>query len=170
MRPELRGRLFVTGLTRLAMLVSIAWLGACAQSGPLSKISETERLFIEAATTWDLDRDGVVTCDEWKRYSGALFHDVDANRDGNLSREEYQRLAGIDRLFQVVGFEHFDADKNGSVSHQEITEKPNPAFALMDKNKDCRLTSDEIRTPTGTPSVARGPDAGQQPSSTGQRR
>ncbi len=151
--------------------LAVVLLAACAGGGgPLSKISATERIFIEAATTWDLDRDGAVSCDEWKRYAGVLARDADANRDGNLTRDEYQKLAGVDRLFQVAGFEHFDADKNGLVSLQELTEKPNPAFVLMDKNQDCRLTTDEIRTPTGTPSVARAPDAGQQPSTTGQRR
>lgn len=135
-------------------------LSACAQGGPLSKISETERIFVEAAMTRDLNKDGAVTCDEWKSYAGGLFRDADVNHDGQLSREEYQRISSIDRLFQVAGFEHFDADRNGQVTLQELTEKPNPAFVLMDKNKDCRLTQDEIRSPTGAPSVARGPDAG----------
>jgi hypothetical protein len=38
---------------------------------------------------------------------------------------------------------YFDADGDGRLSLAEMTDKPNPAFALLDKNGDCVLSADE---------------------------
>ena len=47
----------------------------------------------------------------------------------------------------------------------ELTERPNPAFAYLDRNKDCRLTADERPTPLtgrGGPSAKDLPPGGPQ--------
>ena len=68
---------------------------------------------------------------------------ADANRDGILTRQEFAALARSDRLFEVAGFDYFDANADGRLSLSEMTDKPNPAFQLLDKNGDCVLTAEE---------------------------
>jgi hypothetical protein len=42
--------------------------GCSSSSSPFSKSSDFDRTFIAAAQTWDLNKDGVVTCNEWNEY------------------------------------------------------------------------------------------------------
>jgi hypothetical protein len=125
-------------------LALVAGAGGCAtqgsQQGPASQI---ERVFASAATTWDLNRDGQVTCEEWKQYARGLFAGADANKDGALSRQEFAAMARVDRLFDVANFDHFDGNGDGKVALAEIVDKPNPAFRLLDKNEDCVIARDE---------------------------
>ena len=126
------------------MLPGLALLSACSSGGsPLDKASVIEREFVIAAVTWDLNKDGDVTCDEWKRYVTELFREADADHDGFLTREEYAALSRRDRLFETAGFNYWDANHDGRISLSEMIDKPNPAFTLLDKNHDCVLTPDE---------------------------
>jgi EF hand len=128
----------------IALSIGAGVSGCAGSSGsPLGSATPIEREFAIAAVTWDLNKDGDVTCDEWKQYVTGLFREADANRDGILTREEYARLARNDRLFETVGMSYFDADGDGRLSLAEMTDKPNPAFTLLDKNGDCVLSADE---------------------------
>jgi len=124
-------------------------LAGCASGGPspLAEATSVEREFVAAAVTWDLNKDGQVTCQEWKQYATGLFREADANRDANLTRAEFAALGRRDRLFETVGFAYFDANADGRLTLAEITEKPNPAFALLDKNGDCVISADERPQP-----------------------
>ena len=129
----------------LALLVVVAALAACAtgDKSPLASATPVEREFALAVVTWDLNKDGEVTCDEWKQYVAGLFRDADANRDGFLTRQEFAALARTDRLFEVVGFDYFDANADGRLSLTEMADKANPAFQLLDKNGDCVISAEE---------------------------
>ena len=120
------------------------------------QLSQTDRVFLQASATWDVDKDGVVTCDEWKRYAGDLLKEADADGDGMLTRDEYARMARSDRLFELIGFGYFDQNGDGRISLAELADKPNPAFAILDKDGDCRLTADEMPTLAGVPPGGRG--------------
>ena len=124
-------------------------LAGCASGGPspLTEATPVEREFAAAAITWDLDKNGEVTCEEWKHYVTGLFREADVNRDSNLTRTEFAALARRDRLFETVGFNYFDANADGRLTLAEMTEKPNPAFALLDKNGDCVIGTDEQPQP-----------------------
>jgi EF hand len=138
------------GAAALLLLPGVAVLAGCASGGdPSALIAATpvEREFAAAAITWDLNKDGDVTCDEWKRYVTGLFREADTNRDGNLTRTEFAALGRRDRLFETVGFAYFDANADGRLTLAEITEKPNLAFALLDKNGDCVISADERPQP-----------------------
>jgi hypothetical protein len=102
-----------------------------------------EREFIIAAATWDLNKDGNVTCDEWRQYVTSLFREADADHDGVLTRQEYATLSRRDRLFETVGFDYFDANRDGRLTLSEMVDKPNPAFTILDRNHDCVLTPEE---------------------------
>jgi Ca2+-binding EF-hand superfamily protein len=103
---------------------------------------------IQAVPTWDGNKDGTVTCEEWKSYADALFNQFDGGKDGFLIAGEYRALAQADRLFEVVPLDYFDGDGDGRVSRSEFVNKPNRAFAVLDKNKDCALGRDEFRQPS----------------------
>jgi EF hand len=136
----------LTGGAALALLavLALAVVTGCATSkSPLASASPIEKEFAAAAITWDLNRDGDVTCEEWKQYATQLFREADRNRDGFLNKEEYTAMSRTDRLFETAGFNYFDADGDGRISLAELTDKPNPAFVYLDRNHDCVIGPDE---------------------------
>lgn len=130
---------------RLASLLPIATLAACTAGNTslLGSATPVEREFALAAVTWDLNRDGDVTCDEWKQYLAGLFREADADHDGVLTRQEFAALVRRDRLFEVAGFDYFDSNADSRLSLAEMTDRPNPAFQLLDKNGDCVISAEE---------------------------
>jgi Ca2+-binding EF-hand superfamily protein len=128
----------------LCMLVIPALAGCASNKNPLASASPLEREFVMAEATWDLNHDGSVTCEEWKRYATSLFREADANHDGALSREEFAAMGRRDRLFETAGFAFFDANRDGRVTEAELTEKPNPAFTLLDKDGDCVISPEDV--------------------------
>lgn len=101
---------------------------------------------MRAARTWDINRDGSVTCDEWRAYAGRLFSRFDADGDGYLVAYEYGTMSMTDRLFEAIQLDYFDTDKDERLSRTELADKPNAAFTLGDRNKDCTLDSTELVT------------------------
>jgi hypothetical protein len=62
----------------------------------------------------DADKDGMISLTEWSAaYTEPRYNDVDLNQDGMVSVEEWQE--GYDRDFDT-----FDADKNGTLSQEEL--------------------------------------------------
>jgi hypothetical protein len=62
-----------SGCAWFALLLATAAVTACTtgNTGPLASAIPVEREFALAVLTWDLDKDGEVTCDEWKQCSYA---------------------------------------------------------------------------------------------------
>ena len=138
------------GLAAAATLV----LAACSSS-PLSSIgsigsigkksiSDSDRVFLMAAGSWDRNRDNIVTCDEWKAYATELFNGADANRDDAVDASEWGRIVAIDRMFDTAGLKYFDANGDGKVVRAEFVDKQNPAFRLMDTGNTCSLNGTQI--------------------------
>jgi Ca2+-binding EF-hand superfamily protein len=132
----------------LALLLALAGCSSGDKS-PFASATPVELEFVAAAVTWDLNKDGDITCAEWKQYVAGLFRDADGNRDGILTREEFAKLSRTDRLFELVGFNYFDSNADGRLTLAEMTDKPNPAFTLLDKNGDCVISSEERVTQRG---------------------
>jgi Ca2+-binding EF-hand superfamily protein len=127
------------------VLAGLTVLAGCTggEAGPLASASPTDLKFVSAVATWDMNRDGNVTCGEWKQYATSLLKEADRDRDGILSRQEFEAMSRQDRLFATVGFAHFDADGDGRITLPELADKPNPAFTVLDKNGDCVISSNE---------------------------
>lgn len=158
------------GMALLALL-AVSAQGGCGSGGssPFASAPPIEREFVAAAVTWDLNKDGDVSCDEWKQYITGLFREADADRDGFLTREEFAVMARRDRLFDTAGLTYFDANGDGRLSLAEVAEKRNPAFTLLDKNNDCVLTRDERVQSSGPREAAPGGKAIPPPSMPGKR-
>jgi Ca2+-binding EF-hand superfamily protein len=132
------------GLAWAAHCLPVGALLLCAcTSTPFSSTSDFDRTFIGAAQTWDLNKDGSVSCDEWKQYATTSFREFDANGDGVLDQQEFPKLANNDRLFEVADLSYYDANSDSKVTAQELADKPNVAFKLLDKNGDCRIDRNE---------------------------
>ena len=127
---------------------SIALVGAgCAATSP-GLSDSVEGSFIRAAQTWDLNHDGNVTCDEWRAYALSVFKEADTNHDGKLTPDEFAKLAKIDRLFEVANFGYYDVNKQGYVTQADFVDRPNPAFAVLDKDNTCVLSTYQLRAAT----------------------
>lgn len=140
-------------VVRALMLVAAGLcLSACGganpfgKSSPFSQSSDVDRLFIGAAQTWDFDKNGAVTCDEWKQYAAESFRAADGNGDSALDAQEFPKMAVSDRLFQEANHGYYDANSDGKVSVDELTGKQNAAFRLLDKNGDCQIDRNETVT------------------------
>ena len=109
-----------------------------------NSISEVDRAYLQAAGSWDLNHDNVVTCNEWKSYAEDLFNGADGNHDDSLDATEWNSLTRVDKMFTVADLSYFDQNGDGKVTRQEFVDKPNPAFVLMDKAGSCKLDGTQI--------------------------
>lgn len=132
------------GSCRVLGLAVAALLAGCSAKTILSDATPVEAAFARAARTWDINGDGTVTCEEWRQYAGKLFDEADTARKGHLTPDDFRRLAGTDRLFDVANFAWFDADRDGRITRAELVDRPNPAFRILDRNGDCALGQDEL--------------------------
>ena len=135
------------------LLSALALLPGCGGS-PMSaigsitgggkSISDTDRVFLMAAGSWDRNRDNSVTCDEWKAYATELFNGADANRDDAVDATEWPRIEAVDRMFSTADLSYFDANGDGKVSRAELVDRQNPAFKLMDTGNTCALNGAQV--------------------------
>lgn len=97
------------------------------------------------ASRWDLNQDGIFTCEEWKQFMRTIFTRADKNKDGFLSASEFDEMRASERLLAGAEIGYFDDDRDHRVSRKEFVEKPNPFFARYDANGDCRVTAEEMK-------------------------
>jgi hypothetical protein len=134
---------------RLTVCLAAATLMAgCAStsssSGP--KISEIDQGFLRGISSYDQNRDGVVTCAEWQAAAAEAFAKANKSRSGSLNPDEFRNLGASDRTFLIASFRYYDTNGDGKVDRSEFVDRPNPAFPYADKDKDCRLTDVELIT------------------------
>lgn len=127
-----------------ALCLFIMSMTGCGTTSPETK-EGIDGAFIRAAPTWDLNHDGNVTCDEWKTYALSLFKENDINHDGKLTPDEFARLSKIDRLFETADFKYYDVNNQGYLTQADFVERPNPAFAALDKDHTCVLKTHQLR-------------------------
>lgn len=138
-----RMRVRLSGLMLGSAALSLAACSSMSSLNPLSKTDDFDKTFIQADQTWDLNKDGVVSCDEWKQYVTTSVRESDTNGDGALDANEFQNLINSDRLFEVANLAYYDANGDGRVSADEMIAKPNRAFQLLDRNNNCQIERNE---------------------------
>lgn len=118
--------------------------GGGGLSNPFAQgTNDFDMTFLTASSTWDLNKDGTVTCDEWKQYATEIFREADTDKDGALTLQEWNGMTRVDKLFVTANHDYYDANNDGKVTLEELTGKRNQAFVLLDKNNDCQLGHDE---------------------------
>jgi Ca2+-binding EF-hand superfamily protein len=138
---KIRTRMIQASVLALAAGVSIA---AMAQDGPGRADRERPRggqLFEQA----DANKDGKVSKDEYNAAIASRFTALDSNRDGAVTEQELYQ-AGLERYKQRVAmrFKMMDRNSDGKVSADE-TPRRVPPFAVLDSNNDGSITKDDVR-------------------------
>jgi Ca2+-binding EF-hand superfamily protein len=93
-----------------------------------------------------MNQDGVLTCEEWKRFAEQLFRRSDRNGDGALDQQELLALGQLEPIFAKADMAYFDANRDGRLTLREFADTPNPIFARYDRDHDCQVTADEIKS------------------------
>lgn len=142
----------------IAALLLVPTIAARSQTRPSNDAQAPGKdVLLSAAPAWDLDHDGIYTCDEWKQYARRLFNMAASTHDGFIGRQEFEVVRRADAIFADADFDDFDANRDGRLSESEFVDKPSPFFARYDRNHDCRVTPDELK---GGPPAANQPRAG----------
>mgnify|MGYP003345609734 FL=1 len=106
---------------------------------------------------FDKNHDGRISRDEMREGMDTLFNEVDTNHDGLISREEMKahHKAMHDKFHEHMRakirdhWKRADQDGDGALSRSEVDaaklSKLANDFDKLDKNRDGKLTEDEIR-------------------------
>jgi Ca2+-binding EF-hand superfamily protein len=105
---------------------------------------------------WDVNRDGIYTCDEWKKYLDRIFTAADRNHDGVLDQSEFAAVRKAGTPLADAEFGYFDENQDGKIPRKEFDEKPNEFILKYDVNGDCRVTPEEVRA-VNAPKGPQGP-------------
>lgn len=101
---------------------------------------------------FDKNKDGRVSRDEAREGIDRMFHEMDTDKDGFISTEEMQahHRAMREKFRQSMRdyWRKADTDGDGALSRAEVDAAKMPRlmrdFDRLDKNKDGRLTEDEL--------------------------
>ncbi|WP_426609660.1 EF-hand domain-containing protein [Bradyrhizobium sp. McL0616] len=142
----------------LMICLTVGWFAtagpfALAQSAPPPA---QDGLLKSGPPTWDANRDGIFTCDEWKGFADRIFTLADRNRDGKLDKTEFATVQKADAALADADFGYFDENQDGKIARKEFVDKPSAFIVRFDRDGDCRVTGDEIRATTA-PKGPQGP-------------
>ncbi len=115
--------------------------GATSARAPSSFALER---MLRLAHAWDANDDQIFTCDEWKKFVTGIFNQADRNRDGFVDAQEFKSIQNATPQFKDASLDYFDDNRDGRLSRAEFVDTPNPFFLQFDRNRDCKVTLDEI--------------------------
>jgi hypothetical protein len=131
------------------ILLLLAAGPALAAPGPDTDNPRPARSANTGVMRYDTNKDGFVDRAEWNAGQEARFKELDANRDGKLSKEEMfsQSRSTSDRALerQDAFFRRVDRDRDGFVSREEFMAQADRNFARCDLDKDGRINTAECR-------------------------
>ena len=87
----------------------------------------------------DADHDGSIDLGEFNQRLVDVFYLGDTNKDGKLSKDEYDAIVVIHEEYGDV-----DHDGDGLISQTEFIRVRLPLFKQSDKNDDGKLSEEEI--------------------------
>src|SRR5262245_64407899 len=103
--PERAGETMRIPAARLIVCLAVAGMGAgCtgASTASAPEISALDKSFLRGISSYDQNRDGTVTCDEWRAASAALFTKANKSGSGVLTDDEFRNLGAGDRIFLLA--------------------------------------------------------------------
>ena len=109
---------------------------------PPSELEQNVRFML----SFDGNSDGTVTRDEMEAALRRQFDTCDTNHDGRLDLGEMQ--AENDRRYRAAGTAAsplIDWNQNGQIDFDEFATTARSMFAELDKDKDGKLSPDELR-------------------------
>jgi len=140
------------------MFLQIVLFSQAKQSAPAPKQANTGRASwagfnsAELLRQVDANHDGIITRDEWERF----FADVDTNGDGRITVDEMQSIqrktASEDSLSadygRLAAFERLDTNKNDAI---ELSEWPGKEkdFRMLDADHNGSLSREEFLSRNG---------------------
>jgi len=89
----------------------------------------------------DADRNGTVSKSEFLQYMSQEFDRRDANKSGQLERNELSRTAATAQQL----LRRMDRDANGRVSKSEFLQHMSQTFDRLDVNKSGQLEPNELQ-------------------------
>ena len=125
----------------------ILFAAALAFARPAIAQTNVSAQAIERLRQADVNRDGVVSRQEFVNYRAQQFGRLDRNGDGYITNTVIPRAlarrapAGMSPQEMVV---QFDANGDGRVSQSEFVNGPTPAFDVVDANNDNVATEAEF--------------------------
>ena len=117
-----------------ALLVAAA--GSAGAQAPQQRVYDPHQAFVES----DKNKDGFIEMSEFVERLNDVYYLGDANKDGKLSKEEYDAVVVIREDFSKV-----DKNGDGVISESEFVAARVPLFEQSDKDKDGKLSEDEIK-------------------------
>jgi EF-hand domain pair len=127
------------GVTIGLLLTGVPALG---QSSPPA---QRDAMIKNGPPIWDANRDGVYTCDEWKKFAERIFMSADLNHDGKLDQTEFASVQKMDPALAKADFGYFDENQDGKITRKEFVEKPSAFILRFDRNGDCKVTNEEVK-------------------------
>jgi hypothetical protein len=131
------------------ILLLLTAVPALAAPGPATDPPRPTRSPNSGVMRYDTNKDGFVDRAEWDAGQEARFKELDADKDGKLTKEELfaQSRSTADRALerQDAFFRRMDADRDGFVSKAEFMAQAGKNFARCDLDKDGRINTAECR-------------------------
>jgi hypothetical protein len=118
---------------------------ALAQSTPAGDARPADAPPKTGPESWDVNHDGVNTCDEWKSHLDRMFTLGDRNHDGRLDPAEFATIRRLDPALADADFGYFDENQDGKITRNEFVSKPSEYILRFDRNGDCRVTPEEVK-------------------------
>lgn len=132
-------RLLAAAITAV-MLAGIGGASAQMNYGP-PPVLPPNQLF----NSMDTNKDGAVSKQEYLDSHAKKFDAMDKNKDGKITADE---LPTKNKGKPNTLFNEMDVNKDGVVTKQEYLDYYAKKFDAADKNKDGKLTTDELQKKT----------------------
>lgn len=136
-------------LRKKATLILFLFVNACATSNN----SSDDQYFIDSKkyllNLWDVNSDGIITCDDVERLKLYRFAYADRNTDGFLSLTEFRPAPWSGGNNADENHQKYDDNGDGNVSRDEFMLNADGDFSVLDSDNNCTVTDQEIRAYVG---------------------
>jgi hypothetical protein len=131
-----------------ALMGSAAAIAACAPVAPVAVATTADVCGTYGYV--DINNDGFISGDEWNTFRSSSYADWDINRDGRISRSEFERCYRAGGFYREAYYSPgywsnywtaFDANGDGYLSADEYWSAA--AWARIDRNRNGRIDADE---------------------------